>query len=358
LICDIEQIRPDVKKFLKDLNTLHNKFYLKQIPKKFYLIPKLIKSLKKIAAMNARLFADRIIDYAILTSFFTRKEIQFFGNIYNWMYDNYAIQYERLHPIPPEVKIARSILNGIPAEWNIPESAPKDRVMVYFHGGAYIIGSIIQRRGFLSQLSKRLNMQILSVDYRLAPQFPLPAQFQDSINVYSWLLENNFKPNNIVLAGDSAGGHITLCSLLMMKKDNIPLPAGAILLSPLTDATLSDPSFFDNGVTDPILADVCVAALVAHALDRQKADLPLFSPLFGDLKDLPPMLFIASTCEMIYSDSVRFVEKAKKAGVNAQLKAYDNMIHTFPVYLGDNAPWPEIDESIKEMDTMLKSLFK
>jgi acetyl esterase/lipase len=158
-----------------------------------------------------------------------------------------------------------------------------------------------------------------------------------------------------MIAGDSAGGSLTLATLIKLRDDKIPLPAGAIALSPSTDITLSDVSYFKNGETDPILADIGLYWWIQAYLSGTDPGEPLVSPLLGDLRGLPPLLLQASTCEMLYCDSTRFVEKAKSAGVEVTMETWDDMLHVFHLFgLND---LPEAKEAIAHIGEFVQKRF-
>jgi monoterpene epsilon-lactone hydrolase len=356
VICDRTLLRKDVRAHFDKIDKVYGKLDKKLMLRKFYMVPKLLKFIKKMQNVNEIFFKERITDHSITKTFFTFKEMKFLNEFSHLSSDNFTKYWEKEHPLPSDVVITPVIINKVPCEWNNPKNSPDDKVLIYFHGGGYVLGSVNQDRRFTAPLSKMLGIKILSVDYRLAPMFTYTSQIEDAIAVYNGLLNKGYSSENIMVSGSSAGAHLALTTLLKIKDDKLPNPKGAILLSPLTDSTISDPSFFENGPTDVILGDICVASFIAAYLGDINADHPLISPLFADLTYLPPLLFIASECEMLYSDSVRIVENAKNQGVDATLRSYKDMPHVFPVCMGDNAPFPEIDQSITDMKDFLKKL--
>ncbi|MFW9949504.1 MAG: alpha/beta hydrolase, partial [Candidatus Thorarchaeota archaeon] len=234
-----------------------------------------------------------------------------------------------LHPIPLGIKIDPTTIDKIPAEWVIPAMEIKDYVILYLHGGGWILGSPLTCRRLTSYIAEATNLKILSIDYRLAPEYPFPTPLNDCFNAYKWLLTNGFNGDHIIIAGDSAGGNLTLTTLLMIRDQGIDLPAAGICLSPATDFTLADKSYFKNAETDPILADVGIFWWYVAYLSGENPKSSYISPLFADLKGLPPLLIQVSSCEILYSDATRFVEKAKKAEVKAILQSWDHMMHVF-----------------------------
>ena len=197
-------------------------------------------------------------------------------------------------------------------------------------------------------------LKILSIDYRLSPEYPFPTPLEDCVNAYKWLLSNGYNSKDIIIGGDSAGGNLVLATLLKLRDDGIDLPAGAICLSPATDFTFSDESYFKNAETDPSLADVGFFWWYAAYLGDADPRNPYISPLYGDLKDLPPTLVQVSSSEMLYSDSTRFVEKAKNAGTKAILQSWDDMSHVFQD-LSDEIP--EAKDAITKIADFTYSIF-
>ena len=282
-----------------------------------------------------------------LSGLVTREEMLFLARMHRFTSDYVAYINQKKHSIPKDVKIEATYVGGIPVEWQVVPAAKEDQVLLYLHGGGWVLGSPNSYRLFTTELGRATGMQVLSVDYRLAPEHPFPAQLEDCTSAYKWLLSNGVKPENIVIAGDSAGGSLTLTSLLKLRDDGTPLPAGAVCLSPSTEIGLTDDSYFKNGETDPILADIGLFWWIQAYLAEADPDDPLLSPLLGDLKGLPPLLFQASTCEMLYCDSTRFVDKARAAGVDVTLETWDDMLHVFPFF--GLHQLPEAKEAIARM---------
>jgi len=279
---------------------------------------------------------------------YTKRLLRYTGDI--------AIKQELENfPISSDIEIKSTMLDNIPAEWVIPPNSIKDHVILHIHGGGFIAGSPLGSRRITSAIAEATNLKILSIDYRLAPEYPFPAPLEDCVTAYNWLLSNGFNSENIIIAGESAGGNLTLATLLKLKDQGIDLPAGSFCLSPGTDCTLSDDSFFKNGATDPGLGDMAIFWWIAAYLGGEDPHNPYVSPLFGDLSGLPPILIQASSCEMLYSDAYRFVEKAKKAGVNATLQSWDEMNHVFQGTRFELLP--EAREAINKIGEFTNKLF-
>ncbi|MBA7506711.1 Acetyl esterase [subsurface metagenome] len=302
---------------------------------------------KKVMDGNERFFKGEN-----MSGFLTMDEQLFLTRFHRFGTEYGADLVQKRNPIPKDVKIEIIDANGVPAEWQIVPSAVEERVLLYLHGGGYSIGSPNDHRLLTVQLGRATKMRVLSVDYRLAPEYPHPAPLEDSITVYKWLLSKDIKPENIIIAGDSAGGNLTLVTLIKLRDDGISLPAGAFCLSPVTDYALTGESFFKNAERDVFLADAGLFWWTEAHLARADTRDPLVSPLFADLKGLPPLLIQASTSEMLYDDSRLFVERAKAAGVDATLEVWDDMMHVFQAF-----GLPESKEAITNISKFVKKLF-
>jgi len=289
----------------------------------------------------------------------TPEERLYLKKLFQFMFDTMSDQQERDNPLPEDVKIEQVKANGIPAEWQIVPGANQDRVIFYIHGGGMVIGSPQGSRYFTVALAQATKMRVLSVDYRLAPEHPHPAGQEDCVTAYKWLLSTGIKSKNILIGGLSAGGYLTLTTILRLREEGIPLPLGAICLSPGTDYRTegADDLFFENAETDPILADgglllFCIPAYVADADPND----PLVSPVIADFKGFPPMLIQVSTSEMLYSGSKRLAENAKEAGVDVTLETWNNVPHGFHVF-GLNV-LPEAEDAINHIKDFTQKLFK
>jgi monoterpene epsilon-lactone hydrolase len=323
-----KKIRSDVLKMIDDQLKLQVKG-MAGIPKKFPNEKISFMPLwKKVLNINDQVFKDGL-DPDEATKLLTMDEMLYLSKILRYMFELVADYDQKEHPIPKNVKIESIDAGGVPAEWQISPNSPKDKVLLYFHGGGFVLGSINSHRLLTVAIGIETRMRVLSINYRLAPENIFPAPLNDCVTAYKWLLSTGIKPENIIIMGDSAGGNLTLVTLLKLKEEGIKLPAAAIMLSPVTDYTFSDESFLKNAETDPMLADVgAFWWSYAYIRDADKKN-PLISPLFGDLKGLPPLLFHVSPCEMLFSDSIRVVKKAKSVGVNVTLQEWEDMPHVF-----------------------------
>ncbi|MCW8850705.1 MAG: alpha/beta hydrolase [Melioribacteraceae bacterium] len=255
--------------------------------------------------------------------------------------------------ISDDVKIQEIVFNELCAEWIIPENADSKNIILYIHGGGYVSGSCNDHRGFVSKFAKICGVKTLQFEYRLAPEHKFPAALEDSINIYKWLLENDFKSQNIIFAGESAGGGLTLALLLALKDNNIELPKAAVAISPWTDLTCSSDSYnTKNKVSVAPLNSWLVFS--KHYVGDQDAKLPYISPLFGDLKGLPPIFINSGENDELYEDGKSFYLKAKKEGVDIKFRSGENMVHCYPLL----APFfKEATEALSEIAEFIKRQF-
>lgn len=217
------------------------------------------------------------------------------------------------------------------AEWVRNEYAPKDKVVLYFHGGGFVMGNAQSHRNIVGNFVKRLGINALVFNYRLAPEHPAPAAVLDSEKIYDWLLSQGYLPNCIFFAGDSAGATIELATLLKIKDGNGPLPAGCVAFSPCTDMTLSGLSHKTKAKADPCTPKGANETYTQYYVGRGNPMDPYVSPLFGDLRGLPPVLIQVGEDETLLDDSIRFAEKASEAGVDVILRVWKGMFHCFPL---------------------------
>ena len=218
-------------------------------------------------------------------------------------------------------------VNGVPAEWiEAPHSSRG--VILYLHGGAYALGSVNIHRELIARLAHVTQCRALAINYRLAPENPFPAALEDALSAYRWLT-TQFSSSQIIIAGDSAGGGLTLAALLSLRDQHQQLPAGAICISPWADLELTGGSMQEKAKADPILNRKRLAMYAGYYAGSHARTSPLLSPLYADLKGLPPLLIQVGTDEILLDDSRRIAEHARKAGVQTTLEVYDGMFHVF-----------------------------
>jgi acetyl esterase/lipase len=350
-IAKLDKFREDVRKFLKMSTELQIKMNTEYIMKK---APEIQIIWPKVATNNERLFKGEVTRRELWAVISKQEMITLAGMLRN-MFEKMATLGMEQNPLPADLQVVKEDADGVSAEWQIVPGAAKDRVMLYFHGGGWVFGSAYGHRPLTVALGKVTKRRVLSVNYRLAPEHPYPAGLQDCTKAYQWLLRQGFKPSNIIIAGDSAGGNLTLTTILNLRDNGIPLPKGAVCFSPSTTLDTFDPS---HGETDPILADIGVfwwmfAYLgMENSVDPQN---PLVSPLLADLHGFPPVLVQATPVEILFEPARQFVERAKAAGVDAILQTWDGMIHVWQLFgLG---VFPEAQEAIDKVGEWVKKLY-
>ena len=231
---------------------------------------------------------------------------------------------------------------GVRGEWRRPESGA-DCTVLYLHGGGYVFGSPRTHRTLTAPLALAAKADVFVPVYRLAPEHPCPAAIEDAVAAYEWLLAKGVKPEKLVIGGDSAGGGLTLATLVALKEKGRPLPAGALLYSPWTDLTGGGQSMTSNAKSDAMFSrETILGGAHKYYAGLGPRD-PRVSPLFADLTGLPPMLIFASDSELLYSDSVRLVEKAQVSGVPARFEVRKGLAHVWPIF---HPLLPEAKEAI------------
>jgi acetyl esterase/lipase len=220
----------------------------------------------------------------------------------------------------------------VAGEWTTAPGARDDGSVVYLHGGGYGLGSVATHRALVSRLSRASGFPVLAVDYRLAPEHPLPAAVEDAVEAVRWLRGRGTASDDVVLAGDSAGGGLAVATLLALRERGEPLPAGAVCLSPWVDLEATGESTTAHAHCDPMVSRdelLLMAALYLRGADPRS---PLASPVHGDLRGLPPLLVQVGTSEALLDDAVRLVERVRAAGGEARLERWRDMIHVWHAF--------------------------
>lgn len=233
-------------------------------------------------------------------------------------------------PLPRGVIRENGALGGVRAEFQRPPEETRG-VVLYLHGGAYIIGSPATHRNLTMRLARVLGSCVYVVDYRLAPEHPFPAALEDAVAAYRGLLQAGYAPGEITLAGDSAGGGLTLATALRLRQEKLPQPGSLVTLSPWVDLTNEQLNLAVNdAMLKPSYGNFAAGCYLNGASPRD----PLASPIYGDLTGLAPLLVQVGSEEMLLNDARRIVEKATQAGVHAQLQVFPDMWHVFQAHAG------------------------
>jgi acetyl esterase/lipase len=228
-----------------------------------------------------------------------------------------------------KVEVTRLDAGGVPGAWIVPSGLEPKRTILYLHGGGYNAGSITSHLPLTSNIALTSKTRVLAIDYRLAPEHPFPAAVEDAVAAYRWLLKESVPASQIVVAGDSAGGGLTLSLLLTLREKGLPQPAAAVCLSPWTDLTCSGESWATNAKIDFMLKRIPVVKSAEIYYREANPRAPLVSPLYGDPAGLPPLLIQVGSEEVLLSDSTLFAEKARLAGVDVTLENWKGMQHVW-----------------------------
>ncbi|MBU0992019.1 MAG: alpha/beta hydrolase [Proteobacteria bacterium] len=221
------------------------------------------------------------------------------------------------------------MLGNIKASWVSAATVFDDAAILYLHGGAYAIGSPHTHRALTSYLSKTSGTKVLAIDYRLAPEYPYPAAVEDSVAAYKWLLDSGYQPDKIVIAGDSAGGGLSLATVVALRDSGISLPQAVVCFSPWADLEGTGQSFTTKVHVDPVLTPDWLQFMAKLYAGNTDLQLPRISPLYADFHGFPPVLIQVGSEEILLSDSQRLAERMKTSGVKCELEVLDDMYHTW-----------------------------
>jgi len=247
-------------------------------------------------------------------------------------------------PLPADVTVTAAALGGVPtAEITVDGIEPR-HIVLYFHGGVYVMGGAALAAGLASQVGRRTHAKVISVDYRLAPEHPYPAAVDDALAAYEALLHDGIAPADIAFAGESAGGGLAIATLVNARDHGLPLPAAAFAMSPYADLTLAGTTMDTRREADPLLSPEALQARVPDYTAGQDAALGLISPVFADLSGLPPLIIQAGTHEVLLDDAVRLAQRAVTADVEVTLDITPGVPHVFQAY------YPILDEASAALD--------
>ena len=261
---------------------------------------------------------------------------------------------KRWSKLPENCKVQPIEIEGIYAEWITNKHTAKDKVILYLHGGAYGYCSADTHRSLAARIMAEAGVKVLLPEYRLAPEHPFPAATHDAIKIYRWLLDQGYQSANILFAGDSAGGGLSVATTLLLLDRHEPLPAGVICLSPWVDLTGSGESYIKNKDKDPYLnAEGARAAALAYAGDTPLDD-KLISPIFADFKGFPPLFIQVGSVEILRSDAETLAQKARQAGVKVELKVWHGMWHVWQA----SSKLKESKQAVKEIGRFAQRVLK
>jgi len=234
--------------------------------------------------------------------------------------------------LPRGVSVEEIDAGGVPGEWVKAAYTREDAAMPYLHGGGYVMGSTISHRQMVGYISRATEAPVLSINYRLAPEHPFPAAVNDAVTGYRHMLKGGIAPGRVVVAGDSAGGGLTVATLLALRDAGDPLPAAGICISPWVDLTCEASSYETKADTDPMLDRQGSLQIASMYLADNDPKTPLASPLFADLTGLPALLIHVGREEVLLDDSIGLDKRAIEAGVDSTLEVWDEMIHVWHAF--------------------------
>ncbi len=237
-----------------------------------------------------------------------------------------------MFPGAPDVNVESAKGCSVSAEWVIAPTADVSRTILYLHGGGYVIGSVATHRGLAARLSRAAAARVLVIEYRLAPENPHPAAVEDAVAAYRWLIATGAKPARMAIAGDSAGGGLTVATLVALRDAGEPLPATAVCLSPWVDLEALGESMTTKAGVDPIVQRDGLLGMAALYLNGASPRTPLAAPLHANRAGLPPLLVQVGGDETLLDDSKRLVQRARAASVDATLDVWKDMIHVWQLF--------------------------
>jgi len=247
-------------------------------------------------------------------------------------------------PLPVEVTVTAAALGGVPTAEIAVDGIEPRHVVLYFHGGVYVMGDAFLAADLASQVGRRTDAKVISVDYRLAPEHPYPAAVDDALAAYGALLHDGIAPSDIAFAGESAGGGLAIATLVNARDHGLVLPAAAFVMSPYADLTLAGATMKTRREVDPLLSFEALQARVPDYTAGQDPGLGLISPVFADLSGLPPLIIQAGTHEVLLDDAIRLARQAATADVEVTLDITPGVPHVFQAY------HPLLDEATAALD--------
>ncbi|WP_428671603.1 alpha/beta hydrolase [Reyranella sp.] len=232
----------------------------------------------------------------------------------------------------PDARCEKVDAGGVPAEWVAAPGIDAERAVLYLHGGGYAIGSLNTHRRLAYDISAASGARVLVIDYRLAPEHPFPAAVDDAAAAWRWMLAQGLDPKRMAIAGDSAGGGLTIATLVNLRDLKLGLPGCAVAISPWVDLEGLGASIAGRAAQDPMVQKQGLLWMAGMYLGGKDAKTPLAAPLYADLKGLPPILVQVGTAETLLDDATRIAEKFHTAGVDVKLAIWPNMVHVFPLF--------------------------
>lgn len=240
--------------------------------------------------------------------------------------------FDRMCPEPaPDAVVTDGVVGGVRGSWvSVPESGAT--TILHFHAGGYLIGSPLSHRDMASRVARSARARVFLADYRLAPENPFPAAYDDGLAAYRGMLTDGVDPASLVIAGDSAGGGLALAVLAAARDAADPLPAAGVLMSPWADMTLAGDSMDGRASADPLVSRAVLTEMAQGYLQGADPTDHRASPVLGNLSDLPPLLIQAGTSEVLEDDAVRIADGVHRTGGEADLQLGYEMVHVFQMF--------------------------
>jgi monoterpene epsilon-lactone hydrolase len=238
----------------------------------------------------------------------------------------------RTSNLPPDIRVEPADANGVAAEWTMSPEADPSRVMLFLHGGGYVSGSLLSHRAMVAEAGRQAKLRTFALAYRLAPENPFPAALEDAVTGFRFLVASGIDPSRIVVAGDSAGGGMTIAMMIMLREAGEALPGCACCISPWVDLEMTGISMSTKAATDPMIQKPYLEELTGQYLNGTDASNQLASPLYANLRGLPPLLIQCGSAETLLDDSLRLSAAAAEVDVRTTLEVYPDMIHVWPLF--------------------------
>ena len=237
-----------------------------------------------------------------------------------------------LFPLPSDIAVTLGTLGGRPVAWLVPPECEPGRVVLHVHGGAYVVGAYETHRELAARIGRASRARVALLEYRLAPEWPFPAALDDVIAAVKELVEGGIAPARLALVGDSAGGGLVVAAVCGLRDQGLALPGCGVAISPWTDLAATGPSLAQFQARDPLLdADMLRGTALVYLNGADPRD-PRASPLYADLRGLPPLLIQCGTCDVLHDDATRLAERARSAGVVVTLEIWEQMVHVWHLF--------------------------
>lgn len=254
--------------------------------------------------------------------------------------------------VADDIAVEQLTIDGRAAEWLSAPHADAQHVLLYLHGGGYVMGSPNTHRALAGELSRAAQARVFLPDYRLAPEAPFPAAVEDAVAAVQWLYGQGVAPAFLAIAGDSAGGGLTAATLIALRDRQLPLPRSAVCISPWSDLNCSNASYQTRAAADPMITTEDITLMASTYLHGADAKSALASPNRGDLAGLPPLLIQVGRDEVLLDDAIVLHEAARSAGVTSTLEIWDDMIHVWHAF---HPMLPEARQGITRVGEYLRT---